>query len=135
MAHLFFSPEWCDAAKEVANANDAMYEGFKDASTFSHVMALGVVGHPEIGSEVEFEKGRIVSWSPGSIENSDAWAILNGDIDSWRKCAEGQARGQQLLMAGKIKLAKGPIGSAIENASALNNWLLSWGQVETDWNV
>ena len=81
MAHPLFSPEWCDAAKEVCNTNDAIYQGFKDASTFSHVMALGVVGHPEIGSEVEFQKGRIVSWKPGSIENSDAWAILNGDID------------------------------------------------------
>ena len=135
MAHPLFSQEWCDAAKEVCNANEDMYQGFKDASTFTHVMALGVAGHPGVGSEVGFKEGRIVSWKPGSIEDSDAWAILNGDIESWRKCADGTASGQQLLMGGKIKLVKGPIGAAIENAKALNSLLLSWGQVDTDWNV
>lgn len=38
-------------------------------------------------------------------------------------------------MKGQIKFAKGPMSAAIENAGALNNFLLTWGQVPTDWDV
>ncbi|QHE73876.1 hypothetical protein GFS60_07547 (plasmid) [Rhodococcus sp. WAY2] len=38
-------------------------------------------------------------------------------------------------MKGQIKFAKGPMSAAIENAGALHNFLLTWGQVPTDWDV
>lgn len=40
MSYPFFSQDWCDAAKSVANANTATYRGFKDPATFTNRMAF-----------------------------------------------------------------------------------------------
>jgi len=131
----FFSQEWCDVAREVANANDEMYRGFKDAATFSNYMGFGVIGRPDLAVHLEWKAGRILSWTPAQYEESEIWAIINGDLSTWSECAAGKAVGSKLLMAGKLKLAKGPITAAIENAKAFNSFLVSWGQVPTDWTV
>ena len=54
---------------------------------------------------------------------------------AWQAAAAGKEEGGKLLMKGQIKFAKGPMSAAIENAGALNNFLLTWGQVPTDWDV
>ena len=38
-------------------------------------------------------------------------------------------------MSGQLELIKGPIPSDIENAGALDNLLLNWGRVTTNWAV
>jgi hypothetical protein len=132
----FFSQQWCDAAREAANANEAMYQGFKDPATFTHIMALSVIGRDDLTSYVEFKEAQIISWVSGAtLPDSEIWAVIAADPQSWRDCAEGRSEGQKALIAGKLKLLKGPITAAIENADALNNYLYSWGQVPTDWNI
>ena len=38
-------------------------------------------------------------------------------------------------MAGKMRIVKGTMKDAIENAKSLTLFMRSWGNVPTDWNV
>ena len=131
----FFSQEWCDAARAAVNANEAVYQGLKNPDTFTNRMQLGCTGRDDLVSHIEWDKGKVVSWTPRTFDESDLWLILNGNRDAWERAADGTDEGGKLLMAGELKLAKGPLTAAIENAAALNNFLLSWGQVPTEWAV
>lgn len=135
MAVPFFSQAWCDQALEACNASEAMYQGFKDPATFTNRMAFGVAGRDDLVTHLEWKEARIVSWTPAQFPEDDLWLVINGDIPTWQKSSSGQVEGGKLLMAGKIKFAKGPMSAAIENAGAFNAFLLAWGQVDTDWDV
>lgn len=131
----FFSQEWLDAAIQAVNANEAVYNGFKDPETFTNKMEFRTNGHDGVVSHLEWEKGRLVSWTTPKFEEDELWLIIAGGLDTWQTAAAGQEQGGRLLLAGKMKFLKGPMTAAIENAEALNNFLLTWGQVPTDWNV
>ncbi|WAM19257.1 hypothetical protein [Rhodococcus sp. JS3073] len=131
----FFSQEWCDAALEAANANDAMYAGFKDPATFTNRMEFGVLGRGDVASHLEFKEGRIISWTPRTFDESELWLIINGSFETWQSAAAGEEEAGKLLMKGQIKFAKGPMSAAIENAGAINNFVRTWGQIPTDWDV
>lgn len=131
----FFSQEWCDAVREAVNDNAEVYKGFKDPDSFTNTMEFGTLGSDGPASTLVWDKGLLVSWTVGSVDENELWLIINGSLDTWRRAAAGEELGGKLLMAGKIKFAKGPMSAAIENAGALNNFLLTWGQVPTDWNV
>ncbi len=60
----FFSQEWCDAAREIANSNDEMYQAFHDASTFTNLMQFGSISQPALTTHLEWKEGRVVSWTP-----------------------------------------------------------------------
>lgn len=129
----FFSQEWCDAAREAVNGNAEVYKGFKDPDSFTNKMEFRTTGGP--ASTLEWDKGRVVSWTAGAIDESELAMVLEGNLDTWQTAAAGKEQGGKLLMQGKIKFVKGPMSAAIENANALNNFLLSWGAIATDWNV
>lgn len=130
----FFSQEWLDAARAAVNANTEVYNGFKDPDSFTNTMQFGTLnGGPS--STLVWRKGELVTWSTAAADPDDLWLIINGSIETWQQAAAGVELGGKLLMAGKIKFAKGPMSAAIENAGALNNFLLTWGQIPTDWNV
>ena len=131
----FFSQEWCDAAIEVVNANQAMYAGFKDPATFTNKMEFGCIGREDIATHLEWEHAKVVSWTTRKYDEGELWLIINGSLATWQKVAAGDAEGGKLLLAGKITFAKGPVSAAIENAAAFNNFLLAWGDVPTDWDV
>jgi hypothetical protein len=135
MSVPFFSQAWCDAAKDACNTSEVMYKGFKDPATFTNRMAFGVLGRDDLVTHLEWKEARIITWTPPQFPESDLWLVINASLDTWRKAAEGGSEGGKLLMAGKIKFAKGPMSAAIENAAAFNNFLLSWGKADTDWNV
>jgi putative sterol carrier protein len=129
----FFSPEWCEQAKDVANANEKMFRGFKDPSTFTHKMEFGCTDR-DLATHLEWKEGVCVHWGPPTFDPDELWLVIEADVDTWRTAAAGTSEGGQLLMAGKIKFAKGPVSAAIENAGAFNNFLRSWGDVDTDWD-
>lgn len=131
----FFSQEWCDAALEAVNANEAFRAGLKDPSTFTNKMEFGVLGLDGVASHVESKEGRIVSWTPRKFDESELWIIINGSLNTFQTAAAGREGGEKLLMTGQIKLAKGPVSAAIENAEALNVFLRTWGEIPTDWDV
>lgn len=130
----FFSEEWCAAALLAVNSNDAVYQGFKDPGAFTNRMEFACTDR-EVVSHVEWDKGKVISWTPPKFDEGDLWVVINGEIANWQRAAAGEEEGGKLLMAGQIKLAKGPMSAAIENAGALNHFLLSWGQVPTDWDI
>ncbi|RGP46350.1 hypothetical protein AWH04_04240 [Rhodococcus erythropolis] len=131
----FFSQEWCDAARKAVNANAAVHQGFKDAANFTNKMGFAVIEREDLVTHIEWDRGKIVSWTPRTFVDDELWIVLNGSLDSWKLAADGKEEGGRLLMAGAIKLSKGPMSAAIENAGAFNNFLLTWGQVPTEWAV
>ncbi|PBC35070.1 hypothetical protein CJ179_49880 [Rhodococcus sp. ACS1] len=131
----FFSQEWCELALEAVNANAEVYKGFKDPDSFTNRMEFGTIGKDDVACHIEWEKAKIVSWTIRKFDENDLWLKINGTLETWQRAAEGDAEGGKLLLAGKVKFAKGPMSAAIENAGAFNNFLLSWGQVPTDWDV
>jgi len=136
MAVKLFSPEWCEGAQEACNNSKAMYAGFKDPETFTNRMAFGVKGRPDLTTHLEWEKAKITYWGPPKFDEGDLWLVIHAkDIETWRKCAEEDVLGQKLLLAGKITFEKGPMSAAIDIAGAFNNFLSSWGEVDTDWDV
>lgn len=134
MSHLFFSPDWCAAAREACNADEAMYKGFKDPATFTHRMEFRCADR-DLATHLEWEQARIVSWTAPSFDESDLYLVISADLSTWQQVAAGDSEGGTLLLAGKITFEKGPMAAAIENGGAFNNFLLSWGKVDTDWNV
>lgn len=130
----FFSPQWCVEMAQIANADDQMYRGLHDAKTFTNHMHFGLVERPEVAIHVDWEQGKIANAAPARYGESDLWAMLNAHPDTWRLCAEG-ASASTLLMAGKVKLAKGPMTAAIQNAKALDRFVNLWGRIPTDWAV
>ncbi|MGQ0464450.1 MAG: SCP2 sterol-binding domain-containing protein [Sporichthyaceae bacterium] len=136
MAVKFFSEEWCQEVREKINANPAVIKGFKDASTFSHPMYFKLLDATEAKTYFTFEKGVVTEWTTKEIHAEGDIAFgLAGKVEHFREAAEGRTEGGKLLMGGKLKIAHGNIQLAIQNAGAFNNFLLTFGQVDTDWDV
>jgi|SRR5882757_369549 len=136
MAMKFFSDEWCAAAMEAINNNDAVYKGFKDPASFDHPMFFGLLDHPEVRTYLTFEKAKLTAWTTEKIHGDGPFDFgLNAKLEHFREAAEGRTEGGKLLMGGKLKIAEGNIQLAIQNAGAFNNFLLTFGQVDTDWDI
>jgi hypothetical protein len=86
-------------------------------------------------TQIEYVEGKAVSWTTVAWPEDQVWVRFVADVDTWRAAAEGDEQGSTLIMAGKIKIAKGLMKDLVENADAFNNWVLSWGDVATDWDV
>ena len=136
MAVKFFSEEWCNAAREAINNNPAVMKGLKDPANFTHKMYFKLLDGPESKTYFTFEKGVVTEWTTKEIhEQSEIGFGLGGKIEHFRDAAEGKVEGGKLLMGGKLKILDGNIQLAIQNAGAFNNFLLSFGQVDTDWDL
>lgn len=132
----FFSEEWCEQALIAEReAAVAIYNGFKDATTFTHVLALECIDRPDLITHIQYVQGKSVKWTTNLFPEDEVWARFRAKVEHWRQAAEGVKPGSDLIMAGRIKLAKGTMTSAVENAGAFNNFVASWGKVSTDWNV
>jgi len=134
MAMKFYSPEWCEAAAAVINASEATHKGFKDPDNFTHKMYFGNLDNDVI-THLTFEKSKITYWGPPIHDVSEIDFGIKGKVEHWREAAEGRTEGGKLLMGGKLKITDGNIQLAIQNAGAFNNFLLCWGQVDTDWDI
>jgi len=132
VGHEFMSPSWCDEVLRSSNANEKIYRGFKDAKAFTNKMEWRTKDSPLV-THMEWEEGRMVYFGPPKFDEPDLWIILEASIEAWRAAADGEADGARLLMGGRLKMAKGPISGAIENAGAFNEFLRNWGTIDTDW--
>lgn len=133
-----FSQEWCDDALRAVTAtadSDDVFRLLKDGATFTHVLAFECTDHKELICHLEYVQGRVRSCTPGSFDESDVWARFKGTVAAWREAIEGGTPGSHLLMAAKLKLTKGRMKDAIENADAFNRLLRCLGGVATDWGV
>lgn len=91
-----------------------MYAGFKDPATFTHKMAFGTVGRPNLITHLEWKAGRILSWTPAQYDDHELWVVIAAALDTWRQCADGTVEGKTALRAGALTLTKGPVAAAIE---------------------
>jgi hypothetical protein len=136
MAVKFFSEEWCEQVRVAINENPAVIKGFKDAGSFTHKMYFKLLDGPESKTYFTFEQGVITEWTTKQIhEDGDIAFGLGGKIEHFREAAEGRTEGGKLLMGGKLKIVDGNIQLAIQNAGAFNNFLLTFGKVDTDWDL
>ena len=136
MAVKFFSEEWCQEVREKINANPAVKKGLKDADNFTHKMYFKLLDASEAKTYFTFEKGVVTEWTTKEIHDQSEIAFgLGGKVEHFRQAAEGEVEGGKLLMGGKLKILDGNIQLAIQNAGAFNNFLLTFGQVDTDWDV
>jgi hypothetical protein len=136
MAVPFFSAPWCDEALVAENAaTNEIYKRFRKPAEFTHVLALEVTDHPGLVSHVEYVAGRAVAWTSGPHDEDKVWARFSGTLDAWRTAADGEAKASNLVMAGKLKLTKGAMKDALENAAPFDRLVQCFGAVATDWNV
>jgi hypothetical protein len=133
MALKFLSDEWCAAAQEAINANDAVYQGFKDAETFDHPMYIGLLDK-DVTTYFTFKGGKVTEWSNAPREGAVDFG-LRARAQTYREAAEGRSLAQQQLMGGHLKLVEGNVQLAIQNVGAFNAFLRTFGQIDTDWDV
>ncbi len=131
----FFSQEWCDRALEVSNASERIYKGFKDAPSFSNLLVFEATDK-EVGRLGLYVSGYIKQWAAADFPDTEVFSRFAADLDVWRIAAEKKPAGLPVADGReKIRLRRGPLQAAIENAPAFNAFLQSWGDVPTDWDI
>ncbi|HSV41596.1 MAG TPA: hypothetical protein VLI04_22720 [Nocardioidaceae bacterium] len=134
----FFSEEWCTAAAAAHHGELAVRQSkaLKDAANFNRVLAFTVAGRPDLTTHVEIVAGRVVNWTATDLFPDDQiFASFQGKAEHFREAAEGKTPAANLVMGGKVRLVKGTMKDAIENARALNVLIGAWGDLPTDWDV
>ena len=136
MAERFFSDDWCALALKAENAASAeIMKRFKKASEFSHVLALTVSDRPGVEAHIKYEEGRAVAWGPGLYAEDEVWARFTASLENWQKAGTGQAKASNLVMSGKMKLTKGAMKDALENAAPFDRLVQCFTTVDTDWDL
>jgi hypothetical protein len=134
----FFSEEWCAAAAAAHHGELAVRQekALKDPANFNRVLAFGVTDRPDLTSHCEVAAGRVVNWTATNLYPEDqVFASFQGKVEHFREAAEGKTPAANLVMGGKVRLVKGTMKDAIENARALNVLIGAWGDLPTDWDV
>lgn len=134
----FFSEEWCAAAAAAHQGELAVRQSkaLKDPANFNRILGFGVTDRPDLVTQVEVVAGRVVSWSATNLHPEDqVFASFQGKVEHFREAAEGGTPAANLVMGGKVRLVRGTMKDAIENARALNVLIGAWGDLPTDWDV
>ncbi|MFC5731470.1 MULTISPECIES: hypothetical protein [Nocardioides] len=134
----FFSEEWCAAAAAAHEGDLARRQAkaLKDPANFNRVLAFSVTERPDLVTHVEIVAGRVVNWTATDFYPDDRiFASFRGATADFREAAEGRTPAANLVMGGKVRLVKGTMKDAIENAKALNVLIGAWGDLPTDWDV
>jgi hypothetical protein len=134
----FFSEEWCAAARAAyeGELGDRASKALKNAATFTNVLGFGVTDRPDTINHVEVVSGRVVNWTATNLHPEDqVFAAFHGAVEDFRAAAEGKTPAANLVMGGKLRLVRGTMKDAIENARALNVIIAAWGDLPTDWDI
>jgi hypothetical protein len=134
----FFSEDWCAAAAAAHQGDLAVRQAkaLRDPAKANYILAFEVADRPDLISHVEIVAGHVKNWSATNLYPEDQiFARFVAPIEHFRDAAEGRTPAANLVMGGKMRLAKGTMKDAIENARALNVLLGAWGELPTDWDV
>jgi hypothetical protein len=134
----FFSDEWCAAAAAAHHGDLAVRQAkaLRDPAKANFILAFGVVDRPDLISQVEIVAGHVKSWSATNLYPEDQiFARFIATLEQFRDAAEGRTPAANLVMGGKVRLTKGTMKNAIENARAMNVLIGAWGDLPTDWDV
>jgi len=135
----FFSEDWCQSAVALRTQAmaDAELKAVKNPDKFDHVLAFEITDRPDTIVHLEYKGAQLVGLSATALaEESLVWVRFRGNLDVYREAVNGPTSASNLVLRGKLKLAKGSITDAIKNAKPLNvvthNW---WGAIPTDWDA
>lgn len=133
----FLSEEWCSEATNIEHSmGDEVLKIFKKPAQFTHVLQFEVGDRPGVVVQGEYVGGRVKAWTSGNLHPADqVWASFRAKLEHFQEATSGRTPAASLVMGGKIRLVKGSMKDAIENAEALNFLLRSWGTVPTDWDI
>jgi hypothetical protein len=123
-----FTTEWAAAAAEAEPAHAAIVRaGFKDAGSFTHVLALQAT---DLDREiyVDYVSGNVVSITD-TMDEARVWSRFVGTADTWKQAAEGTQPAANLVMGAKLKLTKGEISELVQNAEAFNRLNRAFGDI------
>ena len=136
MAAQFFSPEWCAQALSAENAaSPEILSRFKEASAFTHVLALEVSDRPDVVSHLRYEEGRCVAWTANLYPEDEVWVRFSAPLEQWQNAASGAATASKLVMTGKMKLTKGALKDVIANQAAFDRIVQCFSTIDTDWQI
>jgi hypothetical protein len=133
----FFSEEWCQFALKAEQAESTrIMKALKKPHTFTHVLAFEVADRPALKCHVKYEAGRTTVWTATDLfDEAEVWARFRADLEHYQEAASGRTPAANLVMAGKMRLVKGTMKDAVENAQSLTLLVRCWGNVPTDWDV
>lgn len=134
-APKLFTAAWADEAVKAEAAHaDVIRAGFKDAGTFTHVLALEATDTGEI-VHAKYVSGHLQTITTDLFDETEVWSRFAGTADTWRQAADGTQPAANLVMAAKLKLTKGDIADLIHNTEAFNRFNIAFGDVETDYSA
>lgn len=133
----FFSEEWCREATKVEHArSDELVKILKNPATFTHVLAFEVADRPGVVVHGQYVEGRPTAWTSENLFPEDEiWAQFKAKLEHFQEALSGKTPGAHLVMGGKMRLVKGSMKDAVENAEPLNLLMRLWGTVPTDWDI
>jgi putative sterol carrier protein len=133
----FFSEEWCREALKLEEAhNPEMRKTLKNPDTFSHVLGFEVADRPGVIVHGQYVEGRPAVWTSENLFPDDQiWAAFRANLEHFQEAVSGKTPAASLVMGGKIRLVRGSMKDAIENAQPLNLLMRLWGTVPTDWDI
>ncbi len=134
MPHPPFSQPWADALRELLNADT----GYRDASKNWHwSLALAMDAEPSLGfpDPVAVELDLV----NGSCERAEARPaadlrsdyVLRGDLATWKSIVRDDVDAVSAVMAGKLKLAKGPLFSLMTHIASARALVACARRVDT----
>jgi putative sterol carrier protein len=136
MAEKIFSEEWCKLAMAAENeASPEIIKRFKRPTEFTHVFALEVGDRPGVQVHLKYEEGHCVALTSELFPEDEVWARFTASLETWQKAVSGGAKPSNLVMAGKMKLTKGAMKDALENAAPFDRLVQSFGEVDTDFEI
>lgn len=133
-APKLFTADWAAKATEAEKGHaDIVRAGFKDANSFTHVLALEAT---DLGREiyVDYVSGNVTAITD-TMDEARVWSRFAGPADAWRQAADGTQPAANLVMGAKLKLTKGDISELVQNAEAFNRLNRAFGDVETDYSA
>jgi hypothetical protein len=133
----FFSEEWCQFALKAEQADSTkIMKALKNPKTFTHVLAFEVADRPGVQTHLKYDAGRATAWTALDLfDESEVWARFRANLEHFQEAASGKTPAANLVMSGKMRLVKGTMKDAVENAQSLTLLVRSWGTVPTDWGI
>jgi len=136
MSATFFSPEWCAQALDAEHAaSPEITTLFKDASAFTHVLALEVADRPDVVVHLNYEAGTCMALTANRYPEDEVWVRFSAGLEHWQQAVSGSVTASKLVMTGKMKLAKGALKDVIANQAAFDRIVACFGAVDTNWQI
>lgn len=135
MSLVFLSAEWREEACTLINANPAVRRGFKDADSFTHLLACVCEDETSQVTYLSWREGVLVEWHDRVTNDDDTWLAIAASRTNWMTLATSGESASRYLLKRKLRLTKGSLASAMANAPALNEFIRTCAVIDTAWGL